>query len=159
MHNSSLTCDIHEMESKKEKSCKIKEPIDLLSAALVEKEEDEKSTFNQLSLSEAIGTCTKDSTTSSRQSSRTLSACSKALDTLSHLRQMRLAKQKGNFQSYQDDKCNKRSTQVPSLGGTPSKVTKPMKCNPWSHKFVAWLLKLHAGCQFQLRKVYYPHLV
>ena len=69
------------MESKKENSCKIKEAIDLLSAALVEKEEDDKSTFNQLPLSEAIGTCTKDSTrsTSSRQPSRALSACSKAL--------------------------------------------------------------------------------
>ena len=54
---------------------------------------------------------------------------------------MRLAEQKGNFQSYQDDKCNKRSTQVPSLGGTPSKVTKPIKCNPWSHKFVCLATK------------------
>ena len=129
------------MESKKENSCKIKEAIDLLSATLVEKE-DEKSTSNQPSLSEAIGSCTTSSATSFRQSPRALSACSKALDTLSHLRQMRLAEQKGNFQSYQDDKRNKRSIQVPPLGGTPSKVIKP---SPWSHKFVCLATK--AACK------------
>ena len=37
------------------------------------------------------------SATSFRQLSQASSACSKALDTLSHLRQMRLAEQKGIF--------------------------------------------------------------
>lgn len=108
------------MKNKKENSCKIKEAIDLLSVALMEKKEDEKSTFNQSSLSEAIGSCTKSSATLFRLSSQAFSTCSKPLDILSHLRKMRLAEQKGNFQSYQDDKCNKRSNQIPPLGGTPS---------------------------------------
>ena len=131
-------------EGKNENSCKIKEAIDLLSAALVEKEVVKKSAHisNQLSLSETG--CTQSSASSS-QSSQALSACSKALDTLAHLRQMRLAEQKRNFQSYKDDKCNKRSTQVPSLGGTPSKVVKPAKCSPWSHKFVCLAAK--AACR------------
>ena len=80
--------------------------------------------------------CSQSSTTLPRESPRALSACSKALDTLAHLRQMRLAEQKSNFQSYQDDKRNKRSAQAELVGGTPSKASKTAKISPWSHKFV-----------------------
>lgn len=67
MHN--LTHDTQNyMENKKQNSCKIKEAIDLLPVALMEKKEDEKSIFNQPSLSEAIGSCTKSNATLFRQS-------------------------------------------------------------------------------------------
>ena len=130
------------MESKKESSCKIKEAIHLLSAALVNKEEDAACISNQPSLSE---TSTPSSAISSRQPSQALSACSRAIYTLAHLRQMRLAEQKRKFQSYQDDKRNKRSTQEAPFGGTPSKVLKPAKCSPRSHKFVCLATK--AACR------------
>lgn len=143
------------MEGKKESSCKIKEAIDLLSAALVDEaeEREKENDVKQLQPKSLCNNSWRPETESSssqcngtpKQSSRALSACSKALDTLAHLRQMRMAEQKSNFQSYQCDKHIKRSTNAASLGGTPSKVSKATKSTPWSHKFVCLASK--AACR------------
>ena len=63
-----------------------------------------------------------------------MTACSSAINALTHLRQMRAAEQKGNFEPYRrgpkESAGSKRQAELTTT--TPSKISK----SPWSHKFV-----------------------
>ena len=53
-------------------------------------------------------------------SPRAISACGQALDALTHLKQMHLAEQRANFQSYNIGKCGKCGS-IGEISGTPNR--------------------------------------
>jgi len=126
-----------------EDATKIKEAIDLLSAALGE------STRNNWgeSCSNSSGHSSQSLTSSSSSGqsalavtvvncssqSHAVTACSNAINALAHLRQMRAAEQKGNFELYHRGSMGSGSKkQAEVITVTPSKMSK----SHWSHKFV-----------------------
>ena len=128
---------------------KVREAIDLLSSALSEDNSfsTARSSFSsiaasfvaQSSASTEASTVTLTETIPSTRTSHALLACSEALTALTHLKQMRSAEQKSNFQSYKDDKCAKaKQASNEMLMATASKFAKQ---SSWSHKFVCLALK------------------
>ena len=135
---------------------KIKVAIDLLSSALTENansipagsSSSSSRSSNSFSSSSSIraastsaGTTASTSaqasasTTSSTSSfcvtkitrSQAISACGQALDALIHLKQMRLAEQRANFQSHHSDTKHRKCGSAGETSGTPNKMAKKLK--------------------------------